>query len=385
MAGIVDHYVTTGGSDTYANSTNPATPMSLSTAFTALTGGAAAAGDRIWIKAGSYTQRGATDTLTNDGTVVSPIIVQGYNSSINDLDTPTYNADGSLVTTNYPVIDYAATFKLNASGSNLLIWRNIKITSAGAGVSSATFAMGANCVAHQLYVSNPSTNAAAMCIDGGASSCVIENCDAALTGASGGASAIRIGLNDRAIGNRIIDSQITGIAINGTGAVVLDNVFFAAVVGPAIAITTTTTSHSWTVRGNTIQGKTTGIQGSAATFTTLNYYGDNHITDGTSGLLSLQDATSQLAGWFSHNRFRDNTANVDGWDDWKTGGTAGEVTTDTGTATSDYIDTTTDKYTLISTAPGFRAASVAGRDIGAKQHAEPTLPTAGNVKSGSTT
>ncbi len=378
--------MTTTGSDTYSNSTNSATPCSLSTALTALSsGGTAVAGDRIWIKSGAYTQRSGTDTLTIDGTIASPIVIQGYNGSINDLDAPTYNADGSLVTTNYPIIDYAQTFRMNASGSDYIIWRNIKFTSAGTGVSAAVLTTGTNCVVHQCYMTNPSTNAAAVALTPGANG-VVENCDMALTGASGGGAALSSsGAQLRVIGNRILDSQIMGLSIAATGAVILDNVFFAAVVGPPIAINGSTTTWVWTIRGNTTQGKTAGIQTGAGTFTTLNYFGDNHITDCTDAILSLQDGTSQLCAWFSHNRFRDNTRDVNGWDDWKSGGTAGEVTTDTGTATSDYIDTTTDKYRLISTAPGFRASSVPGRDIGAMQHAEPTLPTAANVYTGTGT
>lgn len=365
---VTEHYVTTGGTDTYANSTNSGTPCSLSTAFTALSGGAAAAGDRVWLKKGAYTQRSATDTLTTDGTLVSPIVVSGYNTAIGDLDTPTYNADGSLDTSNYPVIDYAATFRLNAAGSDYIIWRNVKLTSAGAGVSSALLTTGSNGVVHQCYSSNPSTNASAMCASVGTNT-IVENCDFALTGASGGTAALSLGASGRAFANRVIDSQTVGIAVTSSNCVVCDNVFFAAVAGPAIAVTSTTASHMWTIRGNTIQGKTTGIQVSATTFTGQSYYADNHVTDCTTGILSLQDGTSQLPGWFSHNRFRDNTTNVDGWDDWKTGGTAGEVTTDTGGAATDYTASGSDQYRLISGAPGAGTASVPNRDIGAMQRA----------------
>ncbi len=273
-----------------------------------------------------------------------------------------------------------------ANGADYVMWRNIKFTSAGAGVSNPLVVTGAGSVVHQCYISNPSTNASASCLQPGLNA-IAESNDLALTGASGGSGALILSSSGvRAIANRIIDSQTAGIVISNTGnSVVLDNVFFAAVVGPAIDITGTNVSMLWTIRGNTIQGKTTGIRCAAATYTLPGYYGDNHITDCTTGILSLQDGTSQLPGWFSHNRFRDNTANVDGWDDWHSGGAPGEVTTDTGTSTSDYKATGSDDYHLISTAPGFRTASVPGRDIGALQHAEPTLPTASNVYTGTGT
>jgi hypothetical protein len=365
---ITNHYVTTTGSDTYANSTVIGTPCSLSTALTALTGGAAAAGDRIYLKAGAYTQRSATDTITTDGTLVSPIIIEGYNVTPGDLNTPTYNADGSLDTTNYPVIDYAATFRMAATGSDYIVWRNIKITGAGAGVSAALLQIGAQCVAHQCYVANPSTNASAVGITMGTQS-IVENCDVLMAGASGTlAGILGNSAHPRVIASRILDAPGAGILFTtGTShCVALDNVFFAAVVGPCIDATGNT-GTLLTLRGNTCQGKATAVRVGAFTYTTLPYFGDNHITDCTTGILSLQDGTSQLAGWFSHNRFRDNTANVDGFDDWKTGGSAGEITTDTGGATTDYTDTTTNKYGLIAGAPGVKQASVPNRDIGAVQ------------------
>lgn len=364
---ITNHFVTTTGSDTYANSTNSSTPCSLSTALTAMSsGGTAAAGDRIYLKAGAYTQRSASDTLTIDGTLVSPIVIEGYNSTPGDLNTPTYNADGSLDTSNYPVIDYAATFRMNASGSNFIIWRNIKFTSAGTNNGTAVLTTGTDSVVSQCYVSSPSTNAAAGCITLGTTS-IVENCDVALTGASGGAQAILLVASCKAVANRVLDSQTVGINVNGSSTVVLDNVAFSAVVGPLIDVTVSGTGSQWTLRGNTCQGKTTAIRVAAVTYTNLSYYGDNHITDNTTGILSLQDGTSQLAGWFSHNRFRDNTTNVDGWDDWKTGGTSGEVTTDTGGASTDYTATGSDQYRLIAGAPGVGTASVPNRDIGAMQ------------------
>ncbi len=274
-----------------------------------------------------------------------------------------------------------------ATGSNYLIWRNIKFTSAGAGVSAALLQTGIGCVVHQCYVTNPSTNAGAIAVTTGGTGCIVENCDLALTGASGGGQALTILSTDRAIANRIIDSQNIGILCSGAGNfIVLDNVFFAAVVGPAVDLTNTTVSNLLTARGNVIQGKALGIRIASAAFTSLYYFGDNMITDGTSGIVNATPASQHLPAWFSHNRFRDNTTDVGSdWADWKTGGSAGEVTTDTGTATSDYIDTTTDKYKLISTSPGWRASSVPGRDIGAMQHVEPTLPTASNVYTGTGT
>lgn len=359
---ITARYVTAGGTDTYANSTNPATPMSLTTAFANM-----AAGDEIWVKKGNYTAR-ATDTPTPDGTGPSPIIFHGYNATTGDLDTPTYNTDGSLVTSDYPVIEYNAAARLSANGADRIIWRNLRVGVAGAGFSGAAMIVGADCVVHQCYVYNPSTNAAAVALSIAARS-IVENSDFALTGASGGTAALQLSnVATKVVNNRIIDSQTVGITAVNMGCVIVDNVFFQAVVGPCIAFTTATASHEIFIRGNTIQGKATGFQGPAVSLTTPSYFGDNHITDmSAAAILSLQDATAQVPGWFSHNRFRDNTVNVDGYDDWFSGSNIATVTTDTGGAATDYVDTTTNQYGLISAAPGVGKATVPNRDIGALQ------------------
>src|SRR5436190_1341444 len=165
---LTARYVTATGTDTYANSTNPATPMSLTTAFANMT-----AADEIWIKNGSYTGR-STDTTTLDGTGVSPIVLHGYNSTTGDLDTPTYNADGSLVTTNYPVIEYNAASLCNATGSNFIIYKNLKMGVAGAGTSNAVLLTGTDVVISQCYFYNPSTNVSAFCVNGN-TRCILEN------------------------------------------------------------------------------------------------------------------------------------------------------------------------------------------------------------------
>ena len=360
---LTARYVSDSGSATYAASVDPAQPMSLTTAFANM-----AAGDEIWIKKGNYTAR-TSDTPLPDGGSASPIVLHGYNSVITDLDVPAYNLDGSLITTNYPVIEYNQAARLVASGSNLIVYRNLKVGIAGSGFSGAGWALGASCVVHQCYVYNPSTNAAAECLSVGASGCIV-NCDFALTGASGGNAAVNCtSASARVVGCRIIDSQSVGITSNSNALLVMNNIFFAAVVGPCIEYTATAAT-TCTIIGNTCQGKAIGFRCEAVTYTVLHYFADNHFTDmSTAGFLSLQDGTSQNPGCFISNRFRDNIINIDGWDDWAAATSFNHITTDTGGPETDYIDISTDQYTLIAGAPGAGAATIRNRDIGALQRA----------------
>src|ERR1700675_3337465 len=176
---LTDRYVTSTGTDTYANSTNSATPMSLTTAFAN-----AAAGDRINIKVGTYT-RSASDTPANAGTVTSPIIYRGYSSSIGDGNLGRTNSSGALITTNMPTIAYNSTFRLVTTNA-FVILESLQMTTlfSGVGVTLAAETVAKSC----LFV-NSSTNAAAVALASGIRA-VIFDCDISLTGASGGLAAL---------------------------------------------------------------------------------------------------------------------------------------------------------------------------------------------------
>ena len=108
-ASIGEWYVNDAGSGT-GTGTTEANAMSFATFIDFMsTGGSktAAAGDRFNIK-GAITARTTTaDAWANGGTVVSPVIVRGYNSTIGDLTSlARTNGNGALVTTNYPTISY---------------------------------------------------------------------------------------------------------------------------------------------------------------------------------------------------------------------------------------------------------------------------------------
>jgi hypothetical protein len=221
---------------------------------------------------------------------------------------------------------------------------------------------------YACYVRNPSTNSVASCLGfNGSAAVIVENCDVELSGATGGFTAIYAGDAARVVNNRIIDSQGSGITLYASNAVVVDNVFFEAVVGPCIVVLGGV-GNTVFVRGNTGRGKAIGVQCANTAYNYTSYFGDNHFTDmSTAAFVSLYDGTAQIAGWFSHNRFRDNAADVDGWDGWYAAGAQNVASGTTGTPATDYTDYANNLLTLVSDAPGKGAASVKNRDIGALQ------------------
>lgn len=178
-AAITEHYIASDGTDTWANSTNPATPCSLSTALTSAT-----AGMRCNIKAGTYT-RTATDTPAASGTATQPIIWRGCDASWNAI-TPTRNTPNLLLdTTNYPVLAYNATFGWVAGSINLHILTAIKITG---NLSGDMFYVGTDCIIYGCSSTNSSTGGSPTAVRGGTRT-IIQFCDFACDGASGGATA----------------------------------------------------------------------------------------------------------------------------------------------------------------------------------------------------
>lgn len=106
---ITVRYVSSSGTDTYANSTNINTPMSWATMLTN-----AAAGDHIKILPGTYSRTTNNDVPTNSGTQISPIILEGVLADGSTFK-PYRNDDGTLNVTNHPYILYTTgSFKFTS-------------------------------------------------------------------------------------------------------------------------------------------------------------------------------------------------------------------------------------------------------------------------------
>ena len=359
---ITERYVTVTGSDTYANSTNIATPMSLTTAFAN-----AAAGDRINVKAGTYTRTG-TDTLTNSGGVAgtsgSPIIYRGYSSTIGDGDLGRTNGNGALITTNMPLISYNSTFHIVANGNT--IFDSIQFSSTYNVSAHGVVDTGLEGVVRSCVVTNLSTgaNATGIYIAGGARTLLL-NSDVNVAAGAGS----QCGIFATATNGRIVGCRIIGGASNTAAGIFANASANPVVVGCTIAgfttgiSGTTVTTIGWTIIGNTIVGNGTGI-GILTGTTNTNHIINNMITDNTTAGIAMASANNYA--YLSNNRFRGNGTDITTGGDSITATNYNVVSS----ATADYVNSGSGDYRLTPVSPGKAAGFPLYMDIGALQRQE---------------
>jgi hypothetical protein len=351
---LTERYVSSTGTDTYANSTNPSTPMSLTTALAN-----AVAGDRINVKAdGTYT-RAASDAAAASGTTTSPIIYRGYSSTIGDGNLGRTNGNGALITTNMPVIAYDAGFSLTVLTLTLLESLNIS-----GNVSTGAVIPGANSCIKSCKIVNASTNSAAAGITFTTND-VAFDCDVELTGASGGNAAIASTAGViRVLFCRIKGGPAAGVSMTGSSTVV-GNVIFSSATN---AIKSGGGSIHTILLNTLVGASSTGILMTTGS-TNLSVFIGNMITD--NGAYGLNWVSAAGAGLNAYNRYRDNTSgNINLGTDWTTATSYANVTTDTGGPETDYIDQSTGDYRLISASPAKAAGWFPYMDIGALQRQE---------------
>ncbi len=350
---ITEHYVTSTGTDTYANSTNIATPCSLTTALAT-----AAAGDRINVKVGTYGRTTTADAMTNDGTITSPIIVRGYSSSIGDGYLGRTNGNGALITTNMPTITYT-TGRLSATTDLFVIWETLNITGAP---SQAILSVGSDSAARACAVTNSSTNASAVGLAVSARG-VGFNCDVNLTGASGGSSGASLsGASGTIDSCRIsVVSNVPAILISSSNRACFNTIFTSGGIG----ISMNSTSGAPYIRNNTIYGCTgDGINIITAT-TTLQHIMGNMITDCTGDGIDMVSTSN--GAFTANNRTRDNANGYNNAGDWITATSYGDVASGTtGTSADDYVNPGTD-FSLLHTSASTNANQPLYASIGALQ------------------
>jgi hypothetical protein len=322
---LTERYVSSTGTDSYANSTNPATPMSLTTAFAN-----AVAGDRINIKAdGTYT-RTATDTLTNSGTSASPIIYRGYSSAIGDGNLGRTNGNGALITTNMPLLSYNSTFRLTTGANTFIIFESLNVSG---NVSNATVGLAANDVIKSCKIVNASTNAAALGASLTAVQDILFDSDVALTGASGGSAAVSCAASSQRIfNNRINGGPAVGITLGSVSPTIVGNVIFAS-TGNHISVTGT--GGAPMIYGNTLVGGGADAINIVTGNTLLQCIVGNMITDNTGDAIDMVSTAN--AAFAAYNRTRDNANGYNNAGDWLTATKYGDVTTDTGGPETDYV------------------------------------------------
>lgn len=360
---ITERYVSSSGAGTYAGSTSAAAPMSLTTAFAN-----AVAGDRINIKAdGTYARTTTTDVATNAGTITSPIIFRGY------LTTPgdgylgrTNGGSGPLVTTNMPSITYTTgTFTTSA----FFLAQCLNITGSP---SVALFVLTGNAVAKSCRSVNSSTNAGAYALNVSANFGLAFDCDLELTGASGGNRAVDVRVNG------VIDScrvKVTSATAYGIICGAVSVVYGNLVIGPGCVngIVTSGAAANCFIRNNTCVGCAgDGINVSSGT-TGLQKIIGNMSTDGGGWGINLVSAAN--GAFLAYNRTRDNSSGaVNLGTDWASATTFAHVTTDTGGAATDYVNSAGNDYSLIAASPATSAGLPAYASIGALQRSQTGSP-----------
>lgn len=229
-----EKYVSVAGGGTH-DGTSEANAWTLAEAIAA-----AAGGNRVNVKAGTYTL-GADITLPN-GATENPIQWRGYNSTIGDLLTVgRATLTGALTVTNFPVINGTTLYRVTAGTNNQI--QNISFTT---GVNNSTVTSVASTNFYRCKFANTHTTGAAVRgLTGGTTYAGVVDCDAVI--ASSHASAIAINLERNCcIGCRIWNSATTastqvGLAVNVVGASAFANIIFnfghgIAVSGSATAV-----------------------------------------------------------------------------------------------------------------------------------------------------
>jgi hypothetical protein len=344
-----------------------------------------AAGDVVYLKAGTYSRTTANDTTTNAGSATSPIVIQGTDSSWVPITPTRTNDHGDLVTTNFPLLSYTSG---SWTSKAFTVMRAISATATtrnGGVVNDAADAYFFGC---SFGTTSTAANAAAIAT--GSARAALINCDLSNTAASGGGTlggAIYCSSNGRIINCRVTASggnTVPAIRLAGSNAVpvLLGCTIYAAAghhiynggtsCGPLIYGCTLVDNAGTTMDGYHV------ITGSTVSHLLLS----NLITDETNYGILAEDAGCAIFG--AYNRLdRNTTGATSGATDWLAATSYGHNTT-SAVRTDEYNSpgSANYDYRLKTGSPAKDTGLWGTGDIGALQRPEPTYPTAGNVLTG---
>lgn len=347
---FTERYVTSaaaGGGDGSSG-----TPWTLAEAFANAT-----AGDRVNIQSDSGYSIGAT-TITNAGTTAQFVVYRGYNSTIGDLEGQGRTSNNqALDTTNFPAITVTGLITVAARvGFEALSFSGALSSELVGGAAPDRWFMT------QCKVVNSQSNSNAQAVAGD-NECTLANCDFECSGAL---SNICVDFDDRLCISNCRVETVGSKCIAANTIVATNNILIGD--SSAIGIQLNTTGTPSYIINNTAYQLGTFLTTPNGAPTSAPVIINNHVTDCSKYIDNLYSATANVAMFEFHNRTRDNTTPRTGVGD---GMNIGEITTDTGGASTDYTDVATDDYTLISTAPGKAAGVVPFMDCGALQREEP--------------
>lgn len=322
--------------------------------------GVAVAGNIIWLK-GSFT-RAASDTFASSGSATSPIQVIGYNATRGDGYLGRASDNGPLVTTNFSTLAYNSTFKLNCTGTWVVL---SCLNISGSINSSSVVSLESSGTMRACKIVQNSTTSAYGFIGVNTSVSLID-CDVTLASTSGGLYAVYgTDASFRVMGCRINAVTGTGV-LTALNAIITRNTIFNC-AGVGIQANTNTGTEIYIA--NTI----TGCGGDGIDLptgsTTSRFIAYNMIT--SNGGYGIDFNAVTVAAVLYNNRYRDNTS---GATNSGTGFVAATnwlaVTTDTGGDSTDYVDATTFNYMLIAASPATSAGSPPYSSIGANQRSQ---------------
>jgi hypothetical protein len=301
----------------------------------------AAAEDRVNIQSDSaYTL--AADSITNAGTGWETMIIfRGYNSTIGDLDGVGRNSNTELNTTNMPDITLTGSLTPN----NWTCLQNLYIH----GSLSASLIAGAapdNIFTISCRIVNTANNASAQAAVYD-NSIMAVNSDFECTGATHG-SVVEMDNQGSAIFCRFKGTSSTAALFDTRiGYHIIGNAFLST---GGTGIDVDILNANTLVIGNTFYNVGTAVLFPNAT-AIWNYviFINNHCTDSTTWIDNGYSATADLFIMEFNTRTRDLTTPRVGIRADSVN--ASEVTTDTGGASTDYVDAPNGDITLISTAP----------------------------------
>lgn len=312
------------------------------------------AGNKVWLN-GTFAPS-SIDVVSAAGSLSLPIVFEGYGSVRGDGSGTRTSNVGALSKTNWAVIGYTSTGRLNEASGSYHIWRYCSFT---ASVVTGTVSQGTSCVMARCYAANSSTNASAcgVLMNTG---CSLIDCDVALTLVSGGQAAVNVNASGVAVfGCHLTGGVNVGLLLGSTGvSSVVDCLVYASTIGISVTSSATLLIDGCTVDNNSSDGiKLTSAGANIAKIT------NTMLT--SNGGYGVNCNSSPV--YLSNIRYRNNTSGTIGNDPgWASATNFNAVTSG---SLSDYNNSGSGDYSLVSTSPAVGAGFPYSRSIGAFQPA----------------